>query len=228
MTERTRQLVINFKTYEESTGKNAVKLARAVEAAATKSKSRINAVIVPTALDLCACLAVCKKAKVFGQHADPVAPGKSTGWLTVENFKAARAAGLLINHAEHQLPHEKIAETIGRCRKLGLASLVCAKDESEAAAIAKFAPDMISIEPPELIGSGISVSTAKPEVVTRGVHAVHQVSPDIPVLCGAGISGKDDVEKALYLGARGVLLASFITLAKNPEKAAEEIVAGFD
>ncbi len=40
------------------------------------------------------------------------------------------------------------------------------------------------------------------------------------------ISGCEDVKKAIELGADGVLLASFITKAKDPEAATREIVDG--
>jgi triosephosphate isomerase len=77
-------------------------------------------------------------------------------------------------------------------------------------------PDITSVEPPELIGSGISVSKAKPEIVTDTVKLVKSVDPKMTILCGAGISTADDVAIALKLGTRGVLVASGIVKAKDP------------
>ncbi|RLG06224.1 MAG: triose-phosphate isomerase, partial [Thaumarchaeota archaeon] len=79
-------------------------------------------------------------------------------------------------------------------------------------------PEILAIEPPELIGTGIPVSKAKPEVVTGAVEAVKRINPRVHVLCGAGISTGDDVAKAIELGTEGVLLASAYVKAKDPKK----------
>jgi triosephosphate isomerase len=77
-------------------------------------------------------------------------------------------------------------------------------------------PTITSVEPPELIGTGISVSKAKPEIVTDTVKLVHKVDPQMTILCGAGISQAEDVSIALKLGTNGVLVASGIVKAKDP------------
>ncbi len=45
------------------------------------------------------------------------------------------------------------------------------------------------------------------------------------MLCGAGISTGDDMKAALDLGSQGVLLASGIIMAQNPEKALMELIS---
>ena len=64
------------------------------------------------------------------------------------------------------------------------------------AAAASLSPDFVAIEPPELIGSGIPVSKANPEIVIGAVKSAEGVK----VLCGAGISKGDDVLAAIELG----------------------------
>jgi triosephosphate isomerase len=77
-------------------------------------------------------------------------------------------------------------------------------------------PDIVSIEPPELIGTGIAVSKAQPQVVTNTVKLVRQINANVTILCGAGISQGEDVSMALKLGTQGVLVASGIVKAKDP------------
>ncbi len=84
----------------------------------------------------------------------------------------------------------------------------------------------MAVEPPELIGSGIPVSKADPEVVSGSVEAVRQVNPDVKVLCGAGISKGEDLISALELGSVGVLLASGVVKAKDPKAALYDLVSG--
>lgn len=79
----------------------------------------------------------------------------------------------------------------------------------------------MAIEPPELIGSGIPVSKASPEVVTGAVKA----AAGVKVLCGAGISKGEDVKAAIELGTHGVLLASGVTKAADPEAALRGLIA---
>ncbi|RLG97457.1 triose-phosphate isomerase, partial [Candidatus Bathyarchaeota archaeon] len=86
------------------------------------------------------------------------------------------------------------------------------------ASAAALKPDMIAVEPPELIGTGIPVSKAKPEVVTGTVDLVKRINPNVVILCGAGITSPDDVSAAITLGTEGVLVASGIVKAKDPYK----------
>ena len=69
-----------------------------------------------------------------------------------------------------------------------------------------------------MIGSGVSVSNAKPEIVTETIKKIKAVNDMIPVLCGAGVSNAEDVKKALGLGVDGILLASAFVKAEDPKK----------
>ena len=108
-------------------------------------------------------------------------------------------------------------------KELGLIVVVCANDPYTAASVAAFRPDMIAIEPPELIGGDISVSTARPEIITDTINKVRCVVSDMPILCGAGIKTAADVKKAIELGAQGILVASGIVKAENPEEKLREL-----
>jgi triosephosphate isomerase len=83
-------------------------------------------------------------------------------------------------------------------------------------AVATLKPDIIAVEPPELIGTRIPVSRAKPEAVTDTIKLVRRVNKKVPILCGAGINSGQDVAAALRLGTQGVLVASGVVKAKSP------------
>ncbi|MDD1647511.1 MAG: triose-phosphate isomerase, partial [Methanomicrobiales archaeon] len=87
------------------------------------------------------------------------------------------------------------------------------------------APDYVAIEPPELIGSGISVATADPEIIRRSVAAARKVNPDVKVLTGAGIQSGECVKIALELGTAGVLLASSVVKAQDPAVVLRDLVS---
>jgi len=114
---------------------------------------------------------------------------------------------------------------IRRAEEVGLMTMVCSNNPKVSAAVAALSPDYVAVEPPELIGTGIPVSKAKPEVITNTVNLVKKISPKVKVLTGAGISTGEDVKKALELGTVGVLLASGVTRAKDPEKAIRDLVS---
>jgi triosephosphate isomerase (TIM) len=206
-------IIVNFKTYLESTGKRAVELAKQAEKAAKETGA--NIVVAPQLVDLAAVVEAVE-IPVFAQHIDPIKPGSSTGHVLAEAVKEAGAVGTLINHSERQLRLIDIDAIIALAREKNLVSCVCANNPSVSAAVAALRPDITSVEPPELIGSGISVSKAKPEIVTDTVKLVQKVDPKMTILCGAGISTADDVSIALKLGTRGVLVASGIVKAKDP------------
>jgi triosephosphate isomerase len=206
-------IIVNFKTYLESTGKRAVDLAKQAGKAAKETGA--NIIVVPQLADL-AKVAEAVEIPVFAQHIDPIKPGSNTGHVLAESVKEAGAVGILINHSERQLRLIDIEATIALAKEKGLVSCVCANNPSVSAAIAALRPNITSVEPPELIGSGISVSKAKPEIVTDTVKLVHKIDPKMTILCGAGISQAEDVSIALKLGTQGVLVASGIVKAKDP------------
>lgn len=55
---------------------------------------------------------------------------------------------------------------------------------------------------------------------------MREVDPGVAVLCGAGISGGEDVRVALKLGAKGVLIASSVVKAPDPRAAMLDIADG--
>ncbi|MFH0737895.1 MAG: triose-phosphate isomerase [Candidatus Micrarchaeota archaeon] len=206
-------IVLNLKTYPESI-KKALYFTDIAKDVVDETGVRI--IICPPMLSLHE--AAERFSDVFSQHADPEPAGAYTGSVSAEMIKMAKAKGSLINHSEKRVEDRKrLKATVDSLHMAGLESLVCAASSAEAASIAAYSPTYIAVEPPELIGSGISVSKAKPEAVSGSVKAVKDVNQRVSVLCGAGVSDKGDVQKALELGAKGVLLASAFVKAKDPK-----------
>ncbi len=153
---------------------------------------------------------------VFSQHIDPIKPGPYTGHIVAEAVKASGASGTLLNHSERRMEASKIGEAIELAKANGLSTLVCADTPQASGKIARLLPDMIAIEPPDLIGTGIAVSRARPQLITDAVSEIRKINPNLWTLCGAGVTTAEDVSKALDLGTRGVLVSSSIVKAKNP------------
>ncbi|MDH5634455.1 MAG: triose-phosphate isomerase [Candidatus Bathyarchaeota archaeon] len=212
----TPLILVNFKTYIEGAGRKALELAESAEKANRETGVCIG--LAPQFTDI-ARLAQTVSLPIFAQHIDPMGPGSFTGHILPEAVKDAGAVGTLINHSERRLKLADIEAAVTRAKGLGLVSVVCTNNASVSASAAALKPDFIAIEPPELIGTGIPVSKAKPEIVTDTVTLVRKVNPDVTILCGAGITRGDDVASALKLGTRGVLVASGIVKAKEPYKA---------
>ena len=103
---------------------------------------------------------------------------------------------------------------------------MCAGDLHEVGTVAGLSPDYVAIEPPELIGGDVSVTKAKPEVVSGAVERVRNANPKVDVLCGAGVRTARDVSRAIELGTVGVLLATAVVKAKDPKKALTDLVKG--
>ncbi len=218
-------LFINFKTYAESTGKNAIALAKKAQKIADEKSASV--VLVVQAVDIAA-VSKAVKLPVFAQHIDPVSFGSNTGHILAEAVKEAGAVGTVLNHAENKRDNVFIEKAIGRAKELGLIVMVCAEDLERAKQIASFTqkPNFIAVEPPELIGGDISVSTANPELITDSVNAVKEIAPEIEVITGAGIKNNSDVKKALELGTKGVFVASGIIRVDNQAAAIKDLVEG--
>lgn len=207
---------MNFKTYAEATGRNALKLAKTAEK--INQETGVTVGIAPQFVDI-ASIVQAVSIPVFAQHIDPVTHGSFTGHVLPESVKEAGAVGTLINHSERRLKLADIDAAITRAQQVGLVTVICSNNSAVSAAVAALNPNMVAVEPPELIGTGIPVSKAKPEIVSSTVDLVKRVNPKVIVLCGAGITTGEDVAAALKLGTEGVLVASGIVKAKDPYKA---------
>jgi triosephosphate isomerase (TIM) len=206
-------IIVNFKAYLEATGKKAVELAKQAEKAS--KETGVYIAVAPQFVDIKA-VAEAVEIPVYAQHIDSIKPGSSTGHILAEAVKEAGAVGTLINHSERQIKLAEIDAIIRVANEHGLVSCLCTNNPTTSASAAYLCPDIISIEPPELIGTGVAVSKAQPEAVTNTIKLVRKVNDEAVILCGAGISRGEDVAVALKLGTHGVLVASGIVKAKNP------------
>ncbi|MBN2127809.1 MAG: triose-phosphate isomerase [Candidatus Diapherotrites archaeon] len=215
---------LNFKTYNEATGKNALTLAGLAEKISMQKGVKI--IVVPQVVDLRLITENCL-IEVFAQNIDAVSFGSNTGKILPEAVKDAGAKGVVLNHAENKISDSELIERIKRAKSIELKVLVCAETIERAKKIALMEPDFIAIEPPELIGGTKSVSTENPEIISNAVKEIHKIKK-IPVIAGAGINSAEDIKKALKLGASGVFVASSVVKAENQEEKLKELIKGFD
>lgn len=234
-------IVVNFKDYSESLGENAVSLALAVDAVAgglggATGAGQVMIAVHPT--DLRGVKAALDgKARAQGFPATGVAvlsqsldfytkKGAQTGRMTPNVLLDIGVKGGLVNHAENPRTNEEILKILKDFKSADpkFIVIVCAESVERAGEICAICkdvlPDYIAIEPPELIGGDISVTT-KPELIKEAVEKI-----PCPVLVGAGVKSSEDLKKALEFGAKGVLLASGIVKpnGKTPKEALEELV----
>jgi triosephosphate isomerase (TIM) len=223
-----RYLLINTKNYLEASGKNVDRLAACVRKAGENPRlAKIFLAVSP--FDLRYLHVKYPGLNLLAQHLDDSRVGSSTGYLVPEIAKIAGAGGSIINHSEHRIPSESIEALVRKLRELRLSSIVCAKNETEVSSYASFSPDFIAIEPPELIGTGRAVSKVSPQIITRSKDALKEAGPPgskTKLLCGAGIVSGVDAQKAVELGAQGILIASGVVLSRNWNQKISELLAG--
>lgn len=212
-------IIVNFKTYESAVGKNVLNLAKIHENTAKETGLSFGVCVQASDIQR---VAEQVSIPVFAQHIDPVGYGSNTGHILPEAVKQAGAYGTLLNHAERQISMDVLEKSIKRAKEVGLYTIVCANTAQAGAEIAKFGPDLIAVEPPELIGGDISVSSAQPEVITQSVELIGKDK----LLVGAGVKTGQDVKIAIELGAQGVLLASGVTKADDPLSVLKDLANG--
>jgi triosephosphate isomerase len=210
---KTPVVIINFKTYPQATGEGAVKLAKTCES--VSKEFDVPIVVAPQIPDLYR-IVQSVDIPVFSQHMDAGDPGRFTGHTLGETLVESGCSGTLLNHSENRMQLADIEKAITKARKLGLYTVVCTNNPAVSVAASAMNPDSVAVEPPELIGSGISVSQAQPEVISGTVDLIRKVNDDVVILCGAGISNGDDVTAAMKLGSQGVLLASAVAKSDKP------------
>lgn len=214
-------IVINFKTYSESFGKNGLLLAEIISS--VPNTKNIPIIACPQYADIREIKKVLPDA-TWCQHIDAKEKGRATGWFPAETAKDLGISGTLLNHSEHKLSVGQTGETINRCREMSLATLVFADSLEEAKAVSYFSPDYIGYEPPELIASkDTSVAQEKSDIIGKIVREL----PDSKIIVGAGIKSKEDVRVSMEMGAVGVALASGFVKSDNPKEKLEELLTGF-
>ncbi|MBW3021125.1 triose-phosphate isomerase [Candidatus Woesearchaeota archaeon] len=196
--------IINFKTYKEGTGKNALKLIKQLES------TKMDPILCLQPGDVH--LSSKTKLTIWAQHVDPINYGSNTGWILPEDMKANGVKGVLINHSEHKTT--KIREILKECKELKLKTMVLVPKPEDVKKFVKYNPDYIGVEPPEYIGSKTTSVTSKPNLIEKSVKN----SAKIPLFVGAGIKSKEDIIISKKLGAKGVLIASAIVTSKTPSK----------
>jgi triosephosphate isomerase len=217
-------ILVNLKTYREGMGNRAHMIANAAQLVAHESGVTIG--IAPSYIDLHP-ISHHFAIPVYAQHVDGSEPGAHTGHITADALRTAGAAGSLVNHSERRLSLADIETSIRSLQAQKLIAVVCSNNEVTSAGAAALAPEYVAIEPPELIGSGISVSKANPEIIRRSVAAVQAVNPRVKVLTGAGIQSGDCVKIAVDLGTDGVLLASSVVKAPEPVTVLRDLISKF-
>jgi len=210
--------VINCKNYEEIAGDKIIKFIKIAEEVSKKYKIEI-AISPPQHL---IGLVANSSISILAQHIDDSKIGSTTGFIVPELLKKSKVKGSLINHSEHRISSKEIEKLVLKLKELKMISIVCVKDIAEVKKYIKLDPDFIAIEPPELIGSGKSVSKEKPELIVKAASIVNSSKNKTKLLCGAGIVSGEDVSKAIELGSKGILVASGIIKAKNWNKIISE------
>ena len=213
-------MIVNCKNYPEVLGEGSVRLALAVSK--VSQSMNVNAIIAPPT-PMLGLVSSMTKARVFSQAVAINTGDKTTGATTPESVKAAGATGTILNHSESRRPPSELSRLVPRVAGLGLEVCLCAQTSQEAARLARLSPAYIAVEPPELIGTGVAVSKARPELIERTVSSVRKAGYAGRILCGAGIVSGEDVEKAVELGSDGVLVASSVVKARDWDAKVSEL-----
>lgn len=205
-------ILINFKTYEQGTGKGALRLAKAI---GSFKSDKYRLAVAPQMIDV---KGIAKRVRipVLAQHMDSVGFGSHTGGILPEAVKEAGAKGTLINHSERPLSLGQIKKVVEICKRLGLKSVVCASSLSLVKKVVRLEPDFIAYEPKRLIGRNVSVTQANPKVIVKAVKLIE--GSKTKLLVGAGVHSKRDIQKAVEFGAQGVLIAHKVVKAKKVRK----------
>jgi len=158
---------------------------------------------------------------VFAPSMDDIPIGRGLADILPESVRAAGADGVMLNHIEKQLSYVKLKNIMERANQLHMLSLIISDSVIEAKAAALLAPDVITAEPAELIGTGKASGL---DYVQISIDAIHSINPDIYVLIGAGISSGQDVYNVIKAGADASGSSSTVACAKDQKAIVNEML----
>lgn len=229
-------LILNFKTYPQSTGKESVQFARIV--ANAQQQTDVQIIICPQLTDLYRIKQELPGVMCWAQHVDPLPAGRNTGWITPLAIKDAGASGALVNHSEHSLLDEMVVHTLDAMGEEKLQTCVCIPNERTIKGIQNAyrkmesetelrIPNFIAYEPPELIGGDFSaVDSEEYARPTQEALGAIKAFGSIPLL-GAGIKNPDDITQAVEMGYEGVLIASGFIKSGDPAHFLQRVLDAF-
>jgi len=213
-------ILVNFKIYKETFGNKAIELAKVCKDVAIKTKIKIVPVVSP--FDV---YRIKNEVgiEVWVQNVDEYTDGAKTGKISPIQARDVGASGAIINHSECRKSPGNIKKILSQWPE-NFISLVCLRSLGQAAGWAKnIKTDFVAYEPSYLVGSKTkSVSSEKPEVIKKMADLFKG-----KLLVGAGVHSGEDVKTALGLGAVGILLATDVVKANDPEKELLELAKAF-
>src|SRR3989338_8563838 len=165
-------ILLNFKTYPEAAGRKALFLARKLEKIHSTKYQLVIAPSLPTLEEV----AEGTSLTVYSQHTDLAGLGPFTGKISAQELKKIGVKGTLLNHSERKIPFPILKKIVADCKKHKLITVVCASSLEETKQAAKLVPDFLAYEPPELIGGNVSVTNAKPKIISKAVELVKKIS----------------------------------------------------
>ena len=202
-------------------GEKMIRLAEYADTLAVKFD--VDIVIDPQTLDIPEMARRCNHVRVFAQHLDPIPVGRGMGTILPEALKERGAQGALLNHFEKRMSLTDLEFAIKRSKETGLMTMVCTDNPEQAAAIAVFAPDIIVVESPALMGKG-ERSNEDNKFIIEINNRIRLISPEIRTLHSAGIKTPDDVYNVITAGSDGAGSSSAIALAEDPFRMFHDMV----
>jgi len=207
--------IINAKNYNEGSGD---RLARFIEYAVSASQDfKVNVLVAPPIVDLYY-YARQHPEVLISQAVDTVGYGSSTGHIPLMRLIDMGLEYSLINHSENRVDHMLIKDINLAAEEHGFKLIVCIQSINELEELISLGvkPYAYAFEPPELIGTGRSVSKYAGESLRKAVDLCS--GEGVRCLCGAGITDVEDVELSMEYGVDGILVASGVVKADNPLK----------
>lgn len=212
-------LMINTKSYKYSYGKKLNELATRADELATTYNITILLTCQYTSIR-----EVSEKTQnliVTAQHMDSLEEGLGMGHVLPNAIYEAGARAVVLNHAEKPLISSDLSKSINKAKKLGMKSIICADSVTDAKAFAMMNPDILLMEPTNLIGTG---QTSSDNYIIETNRAIREINNDVFIMQGAGISTADDITRSLELGADGNGVTSGIVANENPLKILNDMI----
>jgi len=216
-------IAINFKAYKDAFGNASTKLLDKIESFAKEFDIET---IVALPLTEIYKSEKYKHIKIYAQTAYGIDFGAYTGKIPTKALLYYGVRGVVVNHAEDQRTIKEIERILKEAYELNLEVLLCASSIESSMAFSYYKEvTYLAYEPPELIGTGKSVSEYRGDDIKYLSERIKINNPLLSFLVGAGISKRKDIDIALQLGAEGVFVASAIMKSENIEKTLEEFFA---
>lgn len=210
-------ILLNFESYENGLGNNAVLIAKYAED--ISRKLNVSILLAPQFFDLSE-VTRSVNIPVYAQHVDNLEGERFTGKVIPKNAFRIGCKGTILDSTK--LSYDELVSTVEKCKDVGLKVIIRSTSLHQMEMMKTLLPDYHLFHPSEADENKFRIQTDGRALLEQSLA----VGGKNMLWCG-GIETEKDIEGIIRFGVAGVVLSWQVILSRNPRKVIHDFASKF-